>query len=114
MSVTLHPPAEVERRLPREAERRGLDLASLISELVGVRLPEALPSLMTPAERAEAFRPWVAGQPLGRYIDEQAFRFNRRDGTDLTRFFQALKQITGKRLTYDALTTNYLKYIAAK
>lgn len=42
---------------------------------------------------------------LFRYIDEQAFRYNnRRDMNDGDRFAAAMKQIVGKRLTYDELT----------
>jgi len=39
-----------------------------------------------------------------RYLDEQGFRFNNREGNDADRFLAALTGITGKRLTYDALT----------
>jgi transposase-like protein len=53
-------------------------------------------------------------QHLERYVDEQAFRFNHRGGTDLTRFLQALKQVSGKRLTYDELTTGHLQFIVRK
>ena len=49
---------------------------------------------------------------LTRYSDELEFRFNHRDGTDLTRFLLALQQVSGKRLTYDELTTSHLKYLA--
>lgn len=45
---------------------------------------------------------------LFRYLDEQAFRFNRRDGNDQSRFFSALKGIVGKRLTYTGLTGSEL------
>ena len=41
---------------------------------------------------------------LFRYLDEQAFRFNERKGTDRTRFDQALSQAKGKRLMYKVLT----------
>jgi hypothetical protein len=42
---------------------------------------------------------------LFRYIDEQAFRYtNRKDMNDGDRFVVAMKQITGKRLTFDELT----------
>jgi hypothetical protein len=41
---------------------------------------------------------------LFRYLDEQAFRFNFRGGTDATRFAAALKGVIGRRLTYTALT----------
>lgn len=47
---------------------------------------------------------------LFRYIDEQVFRFSRRqdpDGNKLTdgeRFQVALSQIVGKRLTYQQVT----------
>ena len=45
---------------------------------------------------------------LFRYLDEQSFRFNERDGTDGSRFGLALKGILGKRLTYVALTGSEL------
>ncbi len=41
---------------------------------------------------------------LFRYLDEQAFRFNTRKGKDADRFVEAVKNITGKRLTYEELT----------
>lgn len=41
---------------------------------------------------------------LFRYIDEQAFRFNNRnDMNDAERFVAVMKQIVGKRLTWNAL-----------
>lgn len=42
---------------------------------------------------------------LFRYLDEQCYRFNRRKLTNLERFTEAVKHITGKRLTYEKLTT---------
>jgi len=45
---------------------------------------------------------------LFRYLDEQAFRFNNRVGTDAERFALALKGIINKRLTYTALTGSEL------
>jgi transposase-like protein len=50
---------------------------------------------------------YVAVEPfhLERYADEQAFRFNNRIGVnDAQRFEKAVKQIVGKRLTYEELT----------
>jgi transposase-like protein len=41
---------------------------------------------------------------LFRYLDEQSFRYNERKSTDAERFVTAMKQIVGKRLTYDELT----------
>jgi transposase-like protein len=41
---------------------------------------------------------------LFRYLDEQAFRFNNRKGTDSDRFLKAASQISGKRLTLKELT----------
>lgn len=41
---------------------------------------------------------------LFRYLDEQAFRYNTRKATDAERFVMVMKQIVGKRLTYDELT----------
>jgi transposase-like protein len=49
---------------------------------------------------------YVSVEPfhLFRYLDEQAFRFNNRKGTDAMRFALALRGIINKRLTYTALT----------
>jgi len=49
---------------------------------------------------------YVSVEPfhLFRYLDEQAFRFNNRKGSDAMRFALALKGILGKRLTYTGLT----------
>src|ERR1700722_16399888 len=41
---------------------------------------------------------------LFRYVDEQSFRFNNRKMTDAERFVIGMKQIQGKRLTFDELT----------
>ena len=49
---------------------------------------------------------YVSVEPfhLGRYLDEQAFRYNNRNEmNDFDRFRLALSQIVGKRLTYKAL-----------
>jgi transposase-like protein len=53
---------------------------------------------------------YVAVEPfhLFRYLDEQSFRFNNRNGSDAFRFVLALKGIIGKRLTYVALTGSEL------
>jgi hypothetical protein len=40
---------------------------------------------------------------LLRYLDEQAYRFSTRKGTDAKRFLDACKDVLGKRLTYDVL-----------
>jgi transposase-like protein len=49
---------------------------------------------------------YVSVEPfhLFRYLDEQAFRFNKRKGTDFDRFFEAAKTVTGRRLTFQELT----------
>jgi transposase-like protein len=50
---------------------------------------------------------YVSVEPfhLFRYLDEQAFRFNHRNGfNDGERFDIAVRQIVGKRLTWDQLT----------
>jgi transposase-like protein len=46
----------------------------------------------------------VAPFHLNRYVQEQAFRFNSRLGTDATRFLAALVGSVGHRLTYATLT----------
>lgn len=46
----------------------------------------------------------VAPFHLHRYVSEQAFRFNERRRDDAGRFWQLLKGVVGKRLTYRVLT----------
>lgn len=48
---------------------------------------------------------YVSVEPfhLFRYLDEQAYRYNNRHFTDADRFDIAVRQIVGKRLTYDQL-----------
>jgi transposase-like protein len=48
---------------------------------------------------------YVSVEPfhLFRYVDEQSFRYNEREGSDRTRFYRALAGITDKRLTYAEL-----------
>lgn len=49
---------------------------------------------------------YVSVEPfhLFRYLDEQAWRFNNRTSNDGERFDMAVRQIVGKRLTWDRLT----------
>jgi transposase-like protein len=51
---------------------------------------------------------YVSVEPfhLFRYLDEQAFRFNRRKATDAQRFLEVVSLITGKRLEYKQLIGN--------
>lgn len=51
---------------------------------------------------------YVSVEPfhLGRYVDEQVFRFNERKGHDGQRFATALKGIVGRKLTYRELIGN--------
>lgn len=48
---------------------------------------------------------YVSVEPfhLGRYLDEQVFRFNERKGNDKDRFLKVVKMIVGKRLRYEEL-----------
>ena len=41
---------------------------------------------------------------MAAYVDSEAFRFNNRDVKDADRFLRALGSVSGKRITYDALT----------
>lgn len=49
---------------------------------------------------------YVSGEPfhLFRYLDEQSYRFNNREGTDLERFVKVRANAPGKRLTYSEVT----------
>lgn len=51
---------------------------------------------------------YVSVEPfhLGRYLDEQSFRYNEREGVDADRFRNVLSSVTGRRLTYKDLTGN--------
>lgn len=51
---------------------------------------------------------YVSVEPyhLFRYLDEEAFRFNEREGKDADRFKKALGSVAGRRLTYSELTGN--------
>jgi transposase-like protein len=51
---------------------------------------------------------YVSVEPfhLGRYLDEQSFRFNEREDNDGGRFRKVLSSVSGKRLTYKGLTGN--------
>lgn len=48
---------------------------------------------------------YVSVEPfhLFRYLDEQAFRFNQREGNDADRFVRTMKQIEGRRVQYEDL-----------
>ncbi len=46
----------------------------------------------------------VNPEHLSRYVDEQAYRFNEREGNDADRFTRATQSVTGRRLTYRQLT----------
>ena len=50
---------------------------------------------------------YVSVEPfhLFRYLDEQSFRYNERKHTDAERFAKVLCSVGGKRLTYNALTS---------
>ena len=49
---------------------------------------------------------YVSVEPfhLFRYLDEQAFRFNERSGRTTQPIRQTLQHVTGRRVTYGALT----------
>ena len=49
---------------------------------------------------------YVSVEPfhLFRYLDEQCFRFNKREWSDLTRFLELLLSVSGKRLTFKEAT----------
>jgi hypothetical protein len=45
----------------------------------------------------------VASYHLGAYVDEEVFRFNKRGDDDGGRFGRVLRQVTGRRITYETL-----------
>ena len=50
---------------------------------------------------------------LGRYLDEQSFRFNEREDNDLGRFKSVLSSVSGRRLTYKELIGDETKATAS-
>lgn len=46
----------------------------------------------------------VAPYHLQRYVAEQVYRFNKRLGSDATRFYEAMCRVIGRRLTWRQLT----------
>ena len=46
----------------------------------------------------------IAPFHLGRYLDEQTFRFNKRKGSDRSRFHEVMSAVVGRRVTWRALT----------
>jgi len=71
------------------------------------RLGKLLESAKKIAERDLCFRP---GVPPFRYQDEQAFRINKRGGSDCTQFLAVVLSVSGKRLTFEEATG--VEYIA--
>jgi hypothetical protein len=57
---------------------------------------------------------YVSVEPfhLGRYLDEQSFRFNEREDNDAGRFKSVLSSVFGRRLTYKDLIGNEAKAAA--
>ena len=49
---------------------------------------------------------YVSVEPfhLFRYVDEQAWRYNNRDMSDVERFVWGMRHVIGRRLTYAELT----------
>jgi transposase-like protein len=49
---------------------------------------------------------YVSVEPfhLFRYLDEQAYRYNERQGSDLNRFTRALSRLVGRRVTWEQVT----------
>jgi len=68
----------------------------------------SIPTIREFMELAEKdYRPDVCSVELfrlHRYLDQQAFRFNERKGSNSNRIKLAASQVGGKRLTYKALT----------
>ena len=49
----------------------------------------------------------VNAKHLNPYLDEPAYRYHERVGTDADRFVKAVKSVAGKRLTDRQLTDNH-------
>lgn len=51
-------------------------------------------------------------QHAEKYLAEEDYRFNSRTQKDGERFAVAVSKMTGKRLTYEELTTSHLQHMA--
>ena len=77
----------------------------LLTGVVGLPLLRVLrPRYLLLRAVYEGPEAWEEPFHLFRYLDEQTCRFNNRKLTDQERFVGTIKQIVGRRLTYEELT----------
>ncbi len=111
LSDALRDPTSVKQAL--DAVAPGKDIAqSRVGDMVFFRSPTLTilkaavpPKFKTPPHNRGIKGTYVSVEPfhLFRYLDEQAFRYNERKGTDADRFVEALGTAFGRRLTYKSL-----------
>jgi hypothetical protein len=63
MTITIELPPEIEAGLLAQAKAEGLPLPQYVQRLLREQFPAGETALMTPAERAAAWRESVAGLP---------------------------------------------------
>ncbi len=56
----------------------------------------------------------IEASHLQRYVEEQCFRYNNRETTDLGRFMELIKSVSGKRITWDKLIGSQIYWRARK
>lgn len=63
MTVTIQLPPDIEADLIAQARARGLDLPQYVEHVLREQVPPRAASLLSPAERAEAWRQSTRGLP---------------------------------------------------
>jgi hypothetical protein len=67
MSIQIELKAEIEAELKTRAEKDGLPLSQYVQRILEQHIPaKPVESAMTPAERAKAFKEWLASFPYRR------------------------------------------------
>jgi hypothetical protein len=72
MTVTIELPPEIEAGLLAQAKAEGLPLPIYVQRLLQTQFPAVATALMTPAERAAAWRESVVGLPHTPPLSDQA------------------------------------------
>jgi hypothetical protein len=72
MTVTIELPPEIEAGLLAQAKAEGLPLPIYVQRLLQTQFPAGATTVMTPAERAAAWRESVVGLPHTPPLSDQA------------------------------------------
>ena len=72
MTVTIHLPSDIEAALVAQARAQGLDPAQYVEHLLREHFPQRAGAVLSPAERAQAWRESVRGLPHTPPLSDEA------------------------------------------